>query len=179
MIKWIFTIISALFLAGGVHALAVLSLPYLADTSLRAQILNAEISHNRFYTLEELNQRGVRLSGHDPNMKIAICPVDLSEAPVSVFAPLFPGYWSISIFDGAMNNITVFNKSSFLNASSQIVLGAEARDAILASDDTIISVILPDVEGYAVLRLMAGLEYFEDEAAQVLRSARCGRWSGN
>ena len=178
MLKWIFAAITALFLAGGVHALTVLSLPYLADTSLRAQIGNAELEPNRFFTLTELNERGVRLGGYDPNLKIAICPIDLSEGPVSVHAPLFPGYWSISVFDVSMNNITVFNKSSFLNVSSEIVIGAEARNAILASEDSIISVILPDIEGFAMLRLMAGLEYFMEEKEQVLRSARCKPWRG-
>lgn len=176
MLKWLFACLAAIFLGGLVHVIGVISLPYLADTGLAVQIGNARLAANRFYIEEELRDRSISIGQRDPNIRIALCPLELSQGPVSVYAPLFSGYWSLSIFDQELNNVAVFNKSSFLGNASEVVIGTSARDALLASDETIISVILPDFTGYALLRLMPGFAHEAAEAREVLNAARCSLW---
>ena len=176
MVRIILSALAALIVAGAVHALAVLSLPAVADNTLQQKIAAAQLAANAFHSQSALAETGISLGYADPNLQMAVCPIELSGGPVAVYAPLFSGYWSISIFDDAMNNVAVFNKSSFLNEATEIVVGTVTRGILLSSDDRIISVMLPDFTGYALVRLMPGHAYQQSEADNELASSRCAPW---
>ena len=173
MIKWIISSIAALFLAVIVHVLAVLTLPMLSSSNVYSQALSARLVPNSFYQEKELREAGVELGGLDPAMRIALCPLNLQLTPVAIRAPLFQGYWSVSIFDDQLNNIAVFNKSSFQGGLTDIVVGSVQRDFTLASQDEVVSVLLPHFAGFALLRLMPGFEDQRPELERVLAEARC------
>jgi uncharacterized membrane protein len=177
MMKLFFGTIAALFLSVIVHAMAVLSLPLFSTSNIYNQTIDARLLPNRFYTQTQMQAAGVQIGGLDPALETALCPLNLTQSPMVVRAPLIQGYWSISVFDADMNNVAVFNKSNFRGGLTDIVVGAVQRDFLLASQDEIVSVLLPSFAGFVQLRTMAGLKDQENEALKAISRSVCAPYS--
>ena len=135
MKKILFWSVSILLLASAVHIITAVVMPRLE----REKTLNALVSSmksNQLTLVTGKNRENFILSGVPSDLAIALCPFDISSAPLAITAPLPGSYWSVSIFNLAGENIyTINDKQVGTNQFSALIMG-EADQTIEAEDSS-------------------------------------------
>ena len=177
------------------HIIIILALPNFTGKDAYTRIKAAGPSH-RFIVLpdsvgtradkstdEPANGRAegsdqTALSNVDPFLKGAVCHFDISRAPLRLYAPAGPSFWSMAVYDASSNEVFSMNDRTSVGGDLDAVVATPAQVAQIrkAPGATLTQSILVEYRGttgYVVLRTMVPAPSFSPQARAFLDEALC------
>lgn len=118
------------------------------------------------------------LSNVDPFLKGAVCHFDIARAPLRLYAPAGPSFWSMAVFDASSNEVFSMNDRTSVGGDLDAVVAtpaqvAQIRKAPGAALTQSILVEYRGTTGYVVLRTMVPAPSFSPQARAFLDEALC------
>lgn len=173
------------------HIIIILALPNFTGKDAYTRIKAAGPSH-RFIVLPDsvdttadkpANGRAegsdqMALSNVDPFLKGAVCHFDISRAPLRLYAPAGPSFWSMAVYDASSNEVFSMNDRTSVGGDLDAVVATPAQVAQIrkAPGATLTQSILVEYRGttgYVVLRTMVPAPSFSPQARAFLDEALC------
>lgn len=177
MIRTFAWFLGALALAGIVHIVTVLGLPRYA-TADPWRTLSAFVGPEGFTTLPRAAPGAATLPGLDPAMMHAICRFSLDRGPMRIKAETTDGYWSLSLYDrrglwvwGVDNRAAEPKPIDVLIATDVQV--AQLRETLPEELEDMVIVDWPEVEGFAVYKVLVPTPSQQGEIEKIVGSAKC------
>ncbi len=133
MKKVLFWSTSIFLLASAVHIVTAVVMPRLEREKTLESIVSS-VSSNQLTLVNSEKRDTFILQGVPPDLAIAICPFDISAAPLSITAPLPGSYWSVSIFNLEGENIYTINDKQVGTDQFSALIMREAEQIIQAED---------------------------------------------
>ena len=170
-------VLGGLVLAGIIHIVTVLLVPYYATNDAWAEMRRFG-RPGTFHTLPLAEAGSEPLSGLDPRMLHAVCRFSLEDGPVRITASLPADFWSIAIFDRRGRNAYSINDRSADGVDLDLAIITPVQMAQLRQDppealETAIVIELPISEGLALLRVFVADETMLPQARAALDTADC------
>jgi len=170
-------VIGGLMLAGVIHIVTVLMVPYFATNDAWAEMRRFG-REGTFHTLPLAEAGSEALSGLDPRLLHAVCRFSLEDGPVRITASLPADFWSIAIFDRRGRNAYSINDRSADGVDLDLAIITPVQMAQLRQDppealETAIVIELPISEGLALLRVFVADETMLPQARAALDTADC------
>jgi uncharacterized membrane protein len=170
-------LVGGVMLAGIIHIVTVLLVPYFATNDAWAEMRRFGRA-GTFHTLPLAEAGSEPLSGLDPRMLHAVCRFSLADGPVRITASLPGDFWSLAVFDRRGRNAYSINDRSADDAEIDLAVITPVQMAQLRQDppeslETAIVIELPITEGMVLLRLFVGDETMLPQARAALETADC------
>jgi uncharacterized membrane protein len=170
-------LVGGVMLAGIIHIVTVLLVPYFATNDAWAEMRRFGRA-GTFHTLPLAEAGSEPLSGLDPRMLHAVCRFSLADGPVRITASLPGDFWSLAVFDRRGRNAYSINDRSADDAEIDLAVITPVQMAQLRQDppeslETAIVIELPITEGMVLLRLFVGDETMLPQAREALETADC------
>ena len=165
------------------HIIIILALPNFTGKDAYTRITAAGPPH-RFIVLPDRAETGAgtsdqaALTNVDPFLKAAVCHFDIARAPLRLYAPAGPGFWSMAVFDAGSNEVFSMNDRTSVGGDLDAVVAtpaqvAQIRKAPGAALTESILVEYRGTTGYVVLRTMVPTPSFSPQARAFLDEALC------
>jgi uncharacterized membrane protein len=170
-------IIAAFFCAGVIHILTVFGVPYVASRDAWAR-LSAVSEQNQLYVLPVAASE-TPLPFMAPDIAYAVCRFDLREKNVLVETGLGDSTWSIAVSTRYGENFYFITGAEAKRRELRLLLVPRSRLSREASTERSeegeeqIIVIVPGMEGIAVLRAPIRGPSFAADTVGALQSAKC------
>lgn len=118
------------------------------------------------------------LSNVDPFLKGAVCHFDIARAPLRLYAPAGPSFWSMAVYDASSNEVFSMNDRTSVGGDLDALVAtpaqvAQIRKAPGAALTQSILVEYRGTTGYVVLRTMVPAPSFSPQARAFLDEALC------
>jgi uncharacterized membrane protein len=170
MRRWPWAVVT-LLLAGVVHYLSVLAVPYGVMRIARARIAVAGV--NAIVHGDRVTANSRIIVAPSPDLLYSFCPYDLSNGPLRIVSGAPAGtYWSVSIFRNNTDNFYAINDSQAKGAPADLVLyGPNANPPALAEGQ--IAVQSPSAEGVVIFRTLINDETRLAQIDGERRQAKC------
>lgn len=172
--------IGTLLLAGVIHLVAVLGLPYLAPSSAWER-LSGLSETNKMLVLPVAGPEHQSLPMMAPDIRYAICRFDISEGPVRLSTQILDDFWVIAFYTPSGYNFYTISGGELKRDKIEIVISTkkeaifEIGANILDDIDDLIVVASPEHTGIAMVRApLAGPNYAQRTEAALDR-ANCSR----
>ncbi len=170
-------VIGGLMLAGIIHIVTVLLVPYYATNDAWAELRRFGRA-GTFHTLPLAEAGSEPLAALDPRMLHAVCRFSLEDGPVRITATLPRDFWSLAIFDRRGRNAYSINDRSADGADLDLAVITPVQMAQLRQDppeslDTSIVIELPISEGLVLLRAFVADESVLPQVRAALETADC------
>jgi len=107
-----------------------------------------------------------------PDLAYVICLFDVSDGPVSISAPAWDEYGSLSIFDGQTNNVYVTSLKASDAAPTKIIV-AKNRYSEPGGNANGVPIVMIKGEGLALVRRLAPTEDAYARASELIAPAKC------
>ncbi|MDO1581515.1 DUF1254 domain-containing protein [Rhizobium oryzicola] len=176
MLKLILAIITGLVGAALLHLVIILALPYFSDRDAYTKVV-AQGEAYRFHVIgNRPDNKG--LVKDDPFLDVAVCSFDLTERPVRLTTHNGVPFWSLATFDAASNETFSINDRTAAASGLDVIIAnpiqaTALRKTMPASLMQSILVETRQMQGYAVLRVMAPQASYKPAAAAFLKDATC------
>jgi uncharacterized membrane protein len=176
--RFILATLCGLVLAGIVHLLVVLGIPYLAEHDAFSR-LGETVSSDTAEVVASPTDSDTWLPRADPNMAVGACAFDLEEGPVRIAAKTGGMFESLSFHSrGAGVFFAVTDRAAVRGNLEIVVLTRRQLDEILAREDEEepsrdVRIVAPARQGLAVVRVLANLPSRRAEAEEAIRSVSC------
>lgn len=170
-------VLGGLMLAGIIHIVTVLMVPYFATNDAWAEMRRFGRAET-FHVLPLAEAGAEPLAGLDPRMLQAVCRFTLENGPVRITASLPADFWSIAIFDRRGRNAYSINDRAADGEELDLVVITPVQMAQLRQDppealENAIVIELPIGEGLALLRVFVADETLLPHARAALETADC------
>nr|WP_316653255.1 DUF1254 domain-containing protein [uncultured Gellertiella sp.] len=208
MFKLAYAILTGLVGAALLHVIIILALPHYVTTNAYARV-EALGPSGTFYRLPDGGAgpagaapggsgkaapdgsgsaapdgsgKGVAgLRNQDPYLEVSVCKVDVTQAPVRLYAEGDVPLWSVVIFDKDSNEVFSMNDRTSVAGALDILLATPARMPAIRKalpEDLAESILveMPTGGGYAVLRAFSPRSSFRPAAEQFLEDAECSAY---
>ena len=173
--KFLYLAICSLLLAGIVHILIVLLIPYLGSRDAAKQISSSG-SLAEFQLVDD--GRSVGIADSDPFMKLAVCRFDLSEMALQISGDSIPTFWSASVFDERGRVIYSLNDRTAIKNQLQMIIvnPIQMADIRQSQPEEVESSILVETsvqKGFVLLRALIRDPSWTQQALDFLKRAQC------
>ncbi|MBN9023355.1 MAG: DUF1254 domain-containing protein [Rhizobiales bacterium] len=170
-------VIGGLMLAGIIHIVTVLSVPYFATNDAWAEMQRFGRA-GTFHVLPLAEAGSEPLTGLDPRLLQAVCRFTLEDGPVRITGSMPSDFWSIAIFDRRGRNAYSINDRAADGVDLDLAVITPVQMAQLRQDpseamDSAIVIELPISEGMALLRVFVADESMLPRARAALETADC------
>ena len=170
-------VIGGLMLAGIIHIVTVLMVPYFATNDAWAEMRRFGRA-STFHILPPAEAGAEPLNGLDPRLLQAVCRFTLEDGPVRITASMPDDFWSIAIFDRRGRNAYSINDRAADGEELDLAVITPVQMAQLRQNppeamDTAIVIELPISEGLALLRVFVPDESMLPRARAALETADC------
>lgn len=170
-----------LVLAGIVHLGAVLALPWVGESDAFARLRETLTSDRSELVAAPGGQGtvGQWVPRPDPAVALGACAYNLAEGPIRISARTGPLLQSLSVHArGGSVYYAVTDRAAVKGALDLVVLTRPQLDEILAREDDEevsrdVRVISPSLQGFVIVRVLAGLPSQRPEAEEAARSVSC------
>ena len=175
--RTILFIIGGLLLAGIIHIVAVMMVPYYATNDAWSKIRT--FGRDRvFHVLPPAVSGDEPLASPDPYMIYAVCRFSMDDGPVRITADLPDRFWSIAVFDRRGRNRFSLNDRSAERTELDVAVITPIQMAQLRQDppealETAIVLEVPIEEGFAMIRLFVSDNSVLPRANEALELAAC------
>lgn len=174
---------AGLVIAGIVHIAAVLAIPRLSESdALTRSGASESLDHPlRIYTLATGDNPAPAeawLPIPDPAVAVGVCAYDLAEGPMRVSARTGPLMLSLAVHSRRGSYYAVTDQAAVRGALDLVVLTRAQNDEALANEDENepsrdVRIVAPDVRGFVVARVIAGLPSQRPGANEAVRAISC------
>jgi uncharacterized membrane protein len=180
--RFLLATVCGLVLAGIVHLAAVLALPWLGENDALAHLretLNSDQVELVALPGGRGGPGGEWLPRPDPAAAVGACAYNLREGPARISARTGPLFQSLSAHArGGTAFYAVTDRAAVRGALDLVLLTEAQRDEILAREDEDeisrdVRVVAPGLDGYVLVRVLAGLPSQRAEAEEAARSVAC------
>ncbi|SSC69747.1 unnamed protein product [Ciceribacter sp. T2.26MG-112.2] len=177
------------------HIIIILALPNFTGKDAYTRIKAAGPSHRFIVLPDSVDTRAdkstdktangraegsdqMALSNVDPFLKGAVCHFDIARAPLRLYAPAGPSFWSMAVYDASSNEVFSMNDRTSVGGDLDAVVATPAQVAQIrkAPGATLTQSILVEYRGttgYVVLRTMVPAPSFSPQARAFLDEALC------
>lgn len=171
-----------LVLAGIVHLSAVLALPWVSENDAFARLRDTLTSdHSELVAAPggRAGNTGDWLPRPDPAVAVGACAYNLREGPVRISARTGQLIESLSVHArGGAVFYAITDRAAVRGALDVVLLTSTQLDEILAREDEDeatrdVRVVSPALEGFVIVRVLAGLPSQRAEAEEAARSVAC------
>lgn len=176
-------IVLGLLLAGLIHIVAVLTLPYLAPRNANAR-LAALGPVNTMMELPPSTSGNQILPMTAPDVRYAFCRFDLSDGPVRLHVAIADDLWLIGLYTKDGGNFYALAGADMRQPQVDLIITTGDQtveeagvDAPEAAEDAVIVVSSPVEQGIAVVRAPLAGPSGGPRAEQALKSASCRPYS--
>lgn len=181
MIRALYTLLLALVLAGIIHILVVLLIPYYADRDAWATLASKGEAWNFSIVATPGNVQPSDLPLVDPAFGVAACRFDLSQSPLIVEANGDLPYWSVALFDRKGENFYSFNDRTAIGRQLFMIVVDPVQMAQLRKnppEETERAVVIESnlKEGFVLVRAFQDSESRRPAVMKFLNEARCSRY---
>ena len=164
-------------LAGAVHIIVILLVPYLAQTDGWSR-LAAHAGENAFAELPVGGSDEGRVAGLDPLFVNGACRVDLSDAPAGIAVDARDRFWSLALYDPQGTIIFSLNDRTAVQGRLDMIVLDPVQNAQLRETPTVeiertIVVESPSDDLIAILRLFAPTAVAQQDARRILTQSEC------
>jgi uncharacterized membrane protein len=180
--RWLFTILVGLLLAGIVHIVTLLALPRLIPQDAYARLGKLGPDNAFHIVAGPARNRPTVLPFLDPAYVYAVCRYDLAGGPLHIHAPVPASYAALSLYNQDGLPYFAINERSAVRGALDVMLqqqasdddGSDDDDADADSDDARVTTVpTPSPRGFAMLRILVTSPDREAELREVLGTARC------
>lgn len=170
-------VIGAALLAGAIHIVVILAVPYLAESDGWSRLV-PHAGQDMFKELSTLGPAEGGVPGLDPLFVNGACKLDLTDAPAGIAVDARDRFWSVALYDP--RGVIVFSlndRTATQGRLDMIVVNGE-QNARLKESPTIeveqtIVAESPSDELIALLRLYAPTALARDDARRILAQSEC------
>lgn len=171
---------AVLLLAGLIHVVTVLGMPYLAPRN----------AWKRLTGLSELNEMLVLPPGRPehqglpmmaPDVRYAVCRYDISAGPVRVSTQLLDDLWLIAFYTKDGRNFYTISGEELKREKIEFVISTQSEAifevgaSILDDIDDLVVVAAPEREGIVVIRAPLPGPSYEARTDDALKRSSCSR----
>lgn len=176
MLRLLLAILTGLVGAALLHIFIILVLPLYTGTDIWSKTTSLDADFE-FYLLPD-KIAGADLYNDDPNVQLAICTFDIENGPLQIFAERPANLWTFSIFGKDGSEIYSMSRRSSIDGQVNILVLTPTQLLVLKSQEPdlvakTVSVEMPDIEGFAVLRYITPSHSELSEARAFLTGAQC------
>ncbi|GJD71096.1 hypothetical protein MMMDOFMJ_4050 [Methylobacterium gnaphalii] len=181
--RFILATLCALVLAGIVHIVTVRAIPYFAEGDAFSQARKSE-SLDHPLRIHSLAVAGTPappeewLPVPDPAVAVGVCAYDLEDGPMRVSARVSSLNLSIAVHNRKGAFYAVTDQAAVRGSLDLVIMTRAQFDEALASADENqvnrdVRIIAPDREGFAVVRVIAGLPSQNAMANEAVDAVSC------
>ncbi len=177
MSRTLLYVVGGLMLAGIIHIVAVLMVPYFA-TADAWSAMHQFGRDGTFHILPQAKAGDEPLADLDPQMLYSVCRFSLEDGPIQISATLPDSFWSIAIFDRRGRNVYSLNDRSAERSELDLAIITPVQMAQLRQDppeslETAIVVELPIETGFVMIRVFVADDSMLPGARAALATADC------
>lgn len=164
-------------LAGAVHVVVILLVPYLAQTDGWSR-LAAHAGENVFAELPAGGSSEGRVAGLDPLFVNGACRLSLADAPAGIAVDARDRFWSLALYDPQGTIIFSLNDRTAVQGRLDMIVLNPVQNAKLHEAPTVeiertIVVESPSDDLIAILRLFAPTAAAQQDARRILARSEC------
>lgn len=173
------SIAAAVIVAGIIHILAVLGLPYLAENSAWSR-LSSLGDANTMLVLPPASASQQTLPLMAPDIRYAFCRYDLSSGPVRLGTQILDDLWMIALYTPHGDNFYTISGGDLKRAKVAMVISTEPETLLqLEADasedaDNVVIVKAPEPTGIAMIRAPLRGPAYAARTELALKRASCG-----
>ncbi len=172
--RWALRVAAVLAIAAAVHGLTIWAAPRLIMSRVLAGIGDTGSGGVFLPPMTDASQR--RIVMPSPDLLYAVCPFDVSRAPLRIRAdPKAPGYWSIALYAANSDDFFVINDRQAGGRPVDLVLAgpsAYATAAALPEGATLVAA--PSARGMLLMRVLVADYAAQREPLEAARATlRC------
>ena len=179
--RYVYLAAVALVLAGLVHIVVIVTVPYFAERDAWAKLSD----RGPAWTFHEAARPGASqawLGENDPNFASIACRFDLNEAALEVTSSETLPFWSVSIYDERSRNIYSFNDATAVGGRLFLIVVDPVQMARLRQNppreaEEAVLVEAPISKGFVVVRALAPEATWQSEVNAFTSDARCARYA--
>ncbi len=170
----------ALLLAGLIHVLAVLGMPYVAPRSAWER-LSALSNTNEMLILPAAVPEHQGLPLMAPDVRYAVCRYDISAGPVRLSTQLLDDFWMIAFYTPEGQNFYTISGGELKRDKIEFVISTQSEAifevgaSILDDIDDLVVVAAPSHEGIVVIRAPLSGPSYDARTDEALQHSSCSR----
>lgn len=181
MSRLFYLTLMGLVLAGIVHVLIILLIPFYATNDAWTRLATQSGSWS-FTPVAAPEMPSTPLPLVDSAFRMSACRFDLSEAPLRLSSQGSAPFWSVAIFDRQGRNIYSFNdRTAIERRLSALIVDpvqmAQLRKTPPPEAESAVLVETSSREGFILIRALQGDPSWAVEADQFLKNAKCERYT--
>jgi uncharacterized membrane protein len=170
-------IVGTALLAGAIHIVVILLVPYLAPADGWSR-LAVHAGKNEFAELPVGGSSGSRVAGLDPLFVNGACRLDLVGAPAGITVDARDRFWSVALLDPQGTIIFSLNDRTAVQGRLDMIVLNPAQNALLQEAPSVeiertIVVESPSDDLIAILRLFAPTAAAQQDARRILKGSEC------
>jgi uncharacterized membrane protein len=173
--RLIYLFFCGLLLAGIIHIIIILLIPYFGSKDAAKQISRQLVSQ-KFYYINDGKSLGI--SNTDPFLKLSVCKFDLEKSAIEIVGPDTGTFWSASVFDERGRVIYSLNdRTAIQNRLKMVIVNPiQMADIRQLQPEEIESSILVESRaerGFVLLRALVPDQSWESQSLDFLKRAEC------
>ena len=171
--------ICGLVLAGIVHIVAILTIPWLGEQDALSRLRSTVASDRAELVSAPGATTAAWLPSPDPAVAIAACAYNLDEGPLRVTAGMRGMFQSLSFHGrGGGVHFAVTDRAAVRGALDLVVMTRRQLDETLALEDDEepsrdVRVVAPNREGFAIVRVLATFPSMRAQAEEAAKAVSC------
>jgi uncharacterized membrane protein len=181
--RFVLATLCGLVLAGIVHIVTVRAIPYLSEGDAFSRARKSEsLDHPlRIHTLDVPGSPPPEqgwLPSPDPAVAVGVCSYDLDDGPMRLSARVSSLNLSIAVHGRKGAFYAVTDQAAVRGSLDLVIMTRAQYDEALASEDENevnrdVRIVAPEREGYAVVRVIAGLPSQNAMANEAVEAVSC------
>jgi uncharacterized membrane protein len=169
--------IGTALLAGAVHIVVIMLIPYLARDDGWSR-LSAHAGEDTFAELPVGQAADDGVAGLDPLFVTGACRISLAEAPAGITLDARDRFWSVALFDPQGTIVFSINDRTAVQGRLDMIVVDPEQNALLQATPTVevestIVAQSPSDEVIVILRLFAPTRASQADARSILEKAEC------
>jgi uncharacterized membrane protein len=170
-------LIGMALLAGAIHIVAILLVPYLAEQNGWSRLVD-HAGEDAFAELPAAGSEQERVPGLDPLFVNGACRLNLDEAPAGITVDARDRFWSVALYDPQGTIVFSLNDRTAVQGRLDMIVVNPAQNERLREAPTIevestIIAESPSDDLVAILRLYAPTRPVREDARRIMAEAEC------
>jgi uncharacterized membrane protein len=169
--------VAACFAIGfaAVHFFALTAIPGFIMNKARTRMAESGIAVHEWRMSPRVTPQTQTIVRPSPDLAYAVCLIDVSEGPVTISAPTWPEYGSLSVFDSHTDNVYAGSLDARLPDApgARTIIVALPNQEVEATGGVDI-VRIKEPEALALIRRLAPSKGLYDAAAALIPVSTCG-----
>ncbi len=179
--RLIYLSVCGLLLAGIIHIIIILLIPFLGSKDAAKQIAS-QLNTQQFYSIGNGSKFGI--SNNDPFLKLSVCKFDLTNTAIQIVGQKAKTFWSASVFDERGRIIYSMNDRTAIKNQLRVIIVNPIQMAYIRQTqpeevESSILVESQNMKGFVLLRALVPDDSWNSHSDGFLNSAECIPYNTN